>query len=429
MTASRPPEQVKKSDLRRLRFRNYQSPRPKTTGPTFNPYAGRKRVREGDRVTKPKRIRTASRKSERRARLQFVPQKSISGRRKLYKPKSPYPGREQRPSERYTDRDIAGRKHRTKNYESPRPRWGGPISRPDTYYGRKPRGEKAGKLPVQGYQPSVENFRATGFQGRFRREQISPGFSEQGVVSYRGTRKARKPLKGGGSISGKMWNNNKRAIAVKPPSRQTQMATQFQGRFRPFELKPGYGDQEKIAKYQGRFRPFELRPGYGEQQNIGRYKGNIRSRKPLKGGGSISGKFWNNDSRPIAVREPGSDTRVASNFRGTLKFRKPLKGGGGSISGRMWNNDKQPLQRPGTSKTSLAAMQFEGRYRTKELNPSLFNDKKAAQYQGELVGDNFFETYQKRRVAIKAARYEGTLKAAVAKKPQQSEGTEIGIPR
>jgi len=191
-------------------------------------------------------------------------------------------------------------------------------------------------------------------------------------------------------------------------------------------LKPGYGDQEKIAKYQGRFRPFELRPGYGEQQNIGRYKGNIRARKPLKGGGSISGKFWNNDSRPIAVREPGSDTRVATNFRGTLKFRKPLKGGGGSISGRMWNNDEQPLQRSGTSKTSLAAMQFEGRYRTKELNPSLFNDKKAAQYQGELVGDNFFETYQKRRVAIKAARYEGTLKAAVAKKPQQSEGTEIG---
>ena len=557
VSGTRRPEQVTKGAYSRPETKNYRSPTPKTQ-PSVSPYVGRRALRDGPRFRdrKPTRIRTASRKSERRIRAQVIPPKSITGQRKIRAPKSPYPGREQRAGERSTDRDIAGRKHRTRNYQSPRPRWGGPLAKPDTYYGRKPVGERAGTVAVQGYQPSQENFRASG---------------------YRGRTKAGKPLKGGGSVSGRMWNNKERAIAVRPPSGQTQMATQFQGRFRPFELKPGYGDQERIGRYKGRFRQYELKPGYGEQQNIGRYKGrfrqyelkpgygeqqkigkykgrfrpyelkpgygdqqnigkyrgrfyrfeiqpgygeqqnvgrykgelrtrkpktgggsisgklwnnneraiavrepgsdtqvatryqgNIKFQKPDKGGGSVSGKMWNNKGQPIPVREPGSDTQVATNFQGNIRFRKPDKGGGsvsgkmwnnkgqpipvrepgsdtrvatsfqgnvrfkkpdkggGSVSGKLWNNKETPISTRGAGKTQLAAMQFEGRYRVKDLKPGLYDDKKAARYTGTLRGDNFFETYQKRRTTIKAGNYQGKLKGDFSKKPDQSEGTEIG---
>ena len=35
------------------------------------------------------------------------------------------------------------------------------------------------------------------------------------------------------------------------------------------------------------------------------YSGNIKARKPLKGGGSVSGKRWNNQGFPISGKSPG----------------------------------------------------------------------------------------------------------------------------
>ncbi len=425
VTGTRKSEQAVRGAGREPSMKNYESPRAKTVKPSFNPYAGRKPLGEGGRFKdkgKPK-IRSATRKSERRIRVQVNVPKSISGIRKISKPKSPYARREQRPGERTTDRDIAGRKHRTRNFESPRPSWGGAIARPDTYYGRKDRGDRVSKAQIPVYQPRREAFRATQYQGRFRQFQISPGYTDRKQSKYQGNIQAQRPVKGGGSISGRIWNNKERAIQAKPPSGETQAATQFQGRFRPFELHPGYLNDRDIGRYQGRFRRFELQPGYGNQKaigkyqgrfrqfelqpgfanrKIGKYQGNIKAQRPLKGGGSISGRLWNNKERAIQAKPPSSETQAATQFQGrfrpfdlhpgylndrdigryqgrfrqfelhpgfanqkmgkyqgNIKTRKPFKGGG-SISRKLWNNKEKPILTEGQGKETRLATQFQG---------------------------------------------------------------------
>ena len=341
VTGTRKSEQAVRGAGREPSMKNYESPRAKTVKPSFNPYAGRKPLGEGGRFKdkgKPK-IRSATRKSERRIRVQVNVPKSISGIRKISKPKSPYARREQRPGERTTDRDIAGRKHRTRNFESPRPSWGGAIARPDTYYGRKDRGDRVSKAQIPAYQPRREAFRATQYQGRFRQFELQPGYGNQKAI---------------GKYQGRF-----RQFELQPGYGDQKAIGKYQGRFRQFELQPGYGDQKAIGKYQGRFRQFELQPGYGNQKAISKYQGNIKARKPLIGGGSISGKLWNNDGKPILTEGQGKETRLATQFQGNLKFRRPITGGG-SVRYKLWNNDEKPVLTEGQGKETRLATQFQG---------------------------------------------------------------------
>lgn len=103
------------------------------------------------------------------------------------------------------------------------------------------------------------------------------GFSDQGE-EYTGNIKSRRPDKGGGSRSGKIWNNNQTPIAVRVPS----------------------GKSSGIAGYQGNIRV--SRKGFSDQGE--EYTGNIKARRPEKGGGSVSGKLWNNNEKAILVRIP-----------------------------------------------------------------------------------------------------------------------------
>jgi len=52
----------------------------------------------------------------------------------------------------------------------------------------------------------------------------------------------------------------------------------------------------------------------------GEFRGHIKAKKPVKGGGSVSGKLWNNDETPIAVRVPKSEQ--GGEFRGKIKLRE-----------------------------------------------------------------------------------------------------------
>lgn len=138
------------------------------------------------------------------------------------------------------------------------------------------------------------------------------GFSDQGE-EYTGNIKARRPDKGGGSRSGH-WNNNNTPIQTRMPK-----------------------GSARIAGYQGNLRVG--RKGFQDQGE--EYSGDIKTRRPDRGGGSVSGKLWNNDGRPVSVRHYSSHSKV-SRYAGNLKARRP-ETGGGSVSGELWNNKERPL--------------------------------------------------------------------------------------
>lgn len=206
------------------------------------------------------------------------------------------------------------------------------------------------------------------YSGTFRRGELSPGFTKQGV-GYAGNIKTRRPVKGGGSISGKRWNNNGTPIPVRTP-------------------KGGSG----VGDYSGTFRRGELSPGF-TKQGID-FAGNIKTRRPSKGGGSVSGKLWNNNNTPIPVRTPKGGARIGDfsgtfrkgelspgftkqgvDFAGNIKTKRPAKGGG-SVSGKLWNNDETPIPGrvpPGESKKASG---YPGNYKLFDLSPS-------KRYQGE----------------------------------------------
>ncbi len=385
VSGTRKSEQAVRGAGREPSMKNYESPRAKPVRPSFNPYAGRKPLDQGGRFKAKRKpeIRSATRKSERSVRVQVSVPKSVSGRRKISKPKSPYAGREQRRGEQATDRDIAGRKHRTRNFESPRPSWGGAIARPDTYYGRQDRGDRVSKAQIPAYQPSREAFRATQFQGRFRQFQISPGYADRKQSGYQGNIRAKPPISGGGSISGRIWNNKGRAIQGRPPSGETQAATQFQGRFRLYELQPGYGNQRAIGKYQGRFRQYELQPGYGNQRAIGKYQGRFRQYELQPGYGDqrTIGKYQGRFRR--FELQPGyANQKAIGKYQGRFRQYELQPGYGdqraiGKYQGRFRRFELQPGY--GNQK---AIGKYQGRFRRFELQPGYGNQKAIGKYQG-----------------------------------------------
>jgi hypothetical protein len=97
-------------------------------------------------------------------------------------------------------------------------------------------------------------------------------------------------------VSGKLWNNNERAI-------------------------------------EGR--------AYVGQTKISRYSGDVRARRPEKGGGSVSGKLWNNNEQAIEGKAYVGQTRI-SRYSGNIRAKRPEKGGG-SVSGQLWNNDEKAI--------------------------------------------------------------------------------------
>jgi hypothetical protein len=229
--------------------------------------------------------------------------------------------------------------------------------------GRRPPkggGSVSGKLWNNGRQPIPVRSGGSGFnraaryQGTFRRGELSPGFGRQGF-GYSGDIKSRRPPKGGGSVSGKIWNNDRQAIAVRPGSSGFNRATRFRGNVRPWELNPGFGRQ-----------------GFG-------YSGNIKARRPLKGGGSVSGKVFNNEGQSLTIMVPSSSQAKAGQFSGKGKAKKP-KHGGGSISGTVFNNEGQSLAPLFPSPSQAKADQYTGKTRVPRLkriyvqNPKAFEE-------------------------------------------------------
>ena len=82
-----------------------------------------------------------------------------------------------------------------------------------------------------------------------------------------------------------------------------------------------------------------MKPGDREQGE--EFPGATKANRPAKGGGSVSGKLWNNREAAIVVRAPREEQ--GGEYRGAIKLKRQAKGGG-NISGILWNNKETPIE-------------------------------------------------------------------------------------
>lgn len=359
---------------RRLRTKNYQTPTPGVIKPTTSPYYGRKRKGDqpykgpafggyrsatktgkawkGDITGRRIRGRNFSSKPSTEISAIFSPKK----RKPEYKDK-PYKG--MMPGGGYQSATQPGEK-RTGKGPIPVRAPGIGANKIDKFQGNI-RFRKTFSQKGEGYSGNIRGRKTFGDQGEGYAGNIrgKKTFRDQGEL-FTGTIKARKPLKGGGSVSGKLWNNKGQPILGRAPGKTDQLGARYQGNIR---FRKTFDDQ-----------------GEG-------YSGSIKARKPLKGGGSVSGKLWNNKGQPILGRAPGKTDEQQATYQGNLRFRKtfgdqgegysgnikakkPLKGGG-SVSGKLWNNKETPIPGrypPGRNDERMAA--FGGTVKVKKKEPS-----------------------------------------------------------
>lgn len=347
---------------RKLRTKNYETPRPDIIAPTFKPYQHRKRV--GERPYSGPAA--GSYRSATRSR-----QQAWTG-------------------------DIAGRKIRGKNFSSKKHVEGLPI------LAKRRRPQRFGDQPYRGIIPGAGAKSRSGSRGAGSAiPGKAPGRGAMGIGNYKGNIrggrkffndqgegftgmvKARRPLKGGGSVSGKLWNNQGRAIA---PRGFKYQGENFSGSLKGNRPAKGGGSVSgKMWNNQGR----AIAPrGYANQGEG--YAGGLKSRRPAKGGGSVSGRMWNNQGRAIA---PRGYANQGEGYSGGIKSKRPAKGGG-SISGKLWNNKETPIsprayspqgesyagnlkvRRPGPSAHAKNASGFPGKRK-------LFQDSPGFADQGE----------------------------------------------
>jgi len=217
-------------------------------------------------------------------------------------------------------------------------------------------------------------------------------FSQEGL-SFSGNIKTRRPVKGGGSISGRGFNNGGRAINVKAPGIGANMGD-FSGNIksirrpkgggsisgswnnkgRPVNVKaPGIG-AKFVGQYQGFIKQTEIAPGFGYQGET--YRGSIKARRPPRGGGSNSGVVWNNGGSPINPKSYSPAALKISAYAGSLKARRPEKGGG-TISGKLWNNKEQPILTKAPALASASEMGYSGRIKLPFLKKKYIRNPKA----------------------------------------------------
>ena len=265
------------------------------------------------------------------------------------------------------------------NFKSRRPLKGG---------GSASRGFNNGGQPIDVRAPGM-GANMGNFRGNIRNQK--KGFSQEGL-GFAGNFKSRRPLKGGGSISGRGFNNGGQPIDVRAPGRGANMGNfrgnirnqkkgfsqeglGFAGNFksrRPLKgggsvtgpwnnggqaidvrgAAPGAG---RVGTYTGFFKRYEIAPGYGYQGET--YKGFIKGRRPEKGGGSVSGKLWNNSNHAIQGKSFFPASLKIGTYAGNIKAKRPEKGGG-SVSGKLWNNNEQPI----LVRTPLSADAIEANY-------------------------------------------------------------------
>jgi hypothetical protein len=178
------------------------------------------------------------------------------------------------------------------------------------------------------------------------------------AAASQGNLKVHRPSKGGGSISGRSRDNKGQPVDVNKAGSGTVRASKFQGNIKG------------------------ILPGGGFSRLGADFTGFIKTRRPEKGGGSVSGKSRDNKGKPIEVKVGGSGTRLAGLFQGKIKTGRPQKGGG-SVSGQLWNNRNKPINVETGGRGMANAAAFKGK--TKYQKPE-HTAGKPAKYSGSIKG-------------------------------------------
>jgi hypothetical protein len=245
--------------------------------------------------------------------------------------------------------------------------------------------------------------RAGTYQGNVKRWDLSPGFTLQGIGS-RGNLKARKPQKGGGSISGQPRNNGGNSVGAKIPPSFAAKAGRFSGNMKARRPKKGGGSiSGQPRNNQGNPVSAKIPPSFAAR--AGKYTGTMKAKRPQKGGGSISGQPRNNDGNPVAAKIPPSFAARAGKYTGTMKAKRPQKGGG-SISGQPRNNDGNPVAAKIPPSFAGKIEKYKGTMRARRP------EKGGGSVSGQLLNNdgNPIKVKDKKLVDIANARYSGFLK-------------------
>jgi hypothetical protein len=300
--------------------------------------------------------------------------------------------------------DVAGRPLRKKNFETPRP---GVISPTMKHQKKRQLGDKPYSGPSLGYKTATRD-RQEAWQGdlagrRIRGRNFSSKRSIEGQPIL--------PIRRGKEKFGDKGYSGK--------------AGWFKTATRSSESRPG-------------LNPLPARtPGIGASA-LRKYDGTIKGRRPLKGGGSISGQVWNNNERPLDVKIPKQGSAAAL-FQGNIKV-KPKEKGGGSVSGQLWNNRESPIQGKTYSDDAKKVAGFPGRNKMFDLHPGFLDQ--GARYTGSTKLKKFRKNYvqnpnaseasiKKKRLdknAFDAEELQVRIKQReYAKKPHAAEGSVAGI--
>lgn len=283
-------------------------------------------------------------------------------------------------------KDISGRQLRRKNYETPRPGVIAPTFKP--YQGRGKMGDRPNAGQPGGYRSATKQ----------RQE------AWQGDVAGR-------------RIRGRNFSS-KKSVEGQPilPTRRNR------NRFgdRPYSGKAGW---YKTASRSGETQPGlqPLPPRRHGDDRIGKFQGNIKGQRPLKGGGSISGRAWNNNGRPLEARTP-KEGAAAALFQGNIKAKRPEKGGG-SVSGKLWNNKEAPIPGKTYSQESKKVGGYPGRHKMFDLHPG-FGD------QGErFTGYIKLKKFRRNYVQHPDAADESIRKKRQDKSAFDAEGLQVKVQR
>ncbi len=340
-----------------------------------------------------KKIRSVTKKSESKPGKRKPSAPSISGARVFNNRKvHPYRGKDRRFSgEHSSNKDIAGKSLRTKNFKSRRPNY-----------------STVGSMNYQSASASPSNKRynsnkAKSISGKSFNNSgnaITKRTIGAGVGVFAGKSKSQKAAKGGGSIS-RRWNNNGNPLIRKDADGGVG---QFAGNIKL--QKPSKGGGSVSRRWNNNGNPLITKGG---DTGVSRFAGNIKYQKTDKGGGSVS-RRWNNNGNPLITK--GGDTGVGQ-FAGNIKYQKPIKGGG-SIS-RRWNNKGNPLMKKDRGEGVAVATTYQG-----NIYPRGMNNPKIGSYQGNIKSKG------KEIKPYPTQDFVGNVRV-VSKRPPRAPGTENGF--
>jgi hypothetical protein len=111
-----------------------------------------------------------------------------------------------------------------------------------------------------------------GSPGKYRMFDLHPTMRNQGE-EFTGHIKARKPQVGGGSVSGQLWNNNEKPIMGRAPKGNASAMGAYQGNIKASRKEPS----KEVGGFPGKYRMFDLHPAMRNQGE--EFTGHIRIKK------------------------------------------------------------------------------------------------------------------------------------------------------